>query len=118
MEAWQIDDAQRLRTLWENHKEATGISQTEFGAEAGIGTQGMVHQYVNGVTPLNLSAVGKFAKAFRVRIDDISPILADQVRELYLLCDSQKNIDYDVSPQIRDAIQHEIRLAMDRIKNS
>lgn len=118
MEPWQFDDAKRLRILWEAHKDETRISQTEFGAESGIGTQGMVHQYVNGVTPLNLSAVGKFAKAFKVRIDDISPTLADQVRELYLLCDSQKNIDYDVSPQVRDAIQREIRLAMANLKNS
>lgn len=118
MEDWQVEDAQRLRALWEAHRNETGKSQTEFGADAKIGTQGMVHQYVNGLTPLNLAAVGKFARAFGVLIDDISPTLADQVRELHLLCNSQKNIDFGVEQHTRDFIQKEIRREMERVKNS
>lgn len=118
MEQWQLEDAQRLRALWDAHQDRTGTSQAAFGADARIGTQGMVHQYITGLTPLNLAAAGKFAKAFGVEIDEISPTLADQVRELYLLCDSQKNIDFNVSPQARDFIRQEIRREMEKAKIS
>lgn len=50
---WQIADARRLKRLFRERAKRT---QTEFGDLFGIGSQEMVWQYLNGHTPLNLSA--------------------------------------------------------------
>jgi len=58
-----------------------GLTQAEFGAKYGIGSQGMVSQYLHGVRPLNLEAAKKFAEGLRVRIADFSPRLTAPVEE-------------------------------------
>src|SRR5688572_845879 len=65
----------RLRRLYQERIPA-GMSQAEFGAAYGIGTQGMVWQYLNGYTPLNFEAAAKFARGLRCTIHDISPEMA------------------------------------------
>jgi hypothetical protein len=85
------------------------MSQAEFGATTGIGTQGMVHQYLAGLTPLNLSAAGKFAAGLGVLIDEISPTLADQVRELHKLCDPVKTQDFGVAPSVKAYIDQTLK---------
>lgn len=60
--------------------ERSTVSQAKFGKEHGLGTAGMVWQYLNGHRPLNLQAAVKFAKGLGVRIQDFSPRLAAQVR--------------------------------------
>lgn len=52
------------------------MSQQGFGLEYGIGSQGMVWQYLNAVAPLNLEAAAKFAKGLHCSISDFSPRLA------------------------------------------
>lgn len=49
------------------------MTQEKFGAEYGLGSQGMVWQYLNGYTPLNIEAAAKFAHGLRCTIKDISP---------------------------------------------
>lgn len=71
-------DSERLKALW--LQKAT-CSQKEFGRRWGIGTHGMVSQYLNGKTPLNLGAVIKFARGLGVALSDISPTLAQEVME-------------------------------------
>jgi hypothetical protein len=116
MTDWQIDDAHRLSEVWERKKS---MSQAEFGASTGIGTQGMVHQYLAGLTPLNLSAVGKFAAGLGVLIDEISPTLADQIRELHKLCDPLKNQDFGVAPGVKAYIDQTLKEMMEaRIKGA
>src|SRR5689334_22046981 len=56
--------------------ERAGMSQAEFGATYGLGTQGMVWQYLSGYTPLNVEAAAKFAKGLGCTISDISPEMA------------------------------------------
>jgi transcriptional regulator with XRE-family HTH domain len=106
MTQWQVDDARRLSAIWERKKT---MSQAEFGATTGIGTQGMVHQYLAGLTPLNLSAAGKFAAGLGVLIDEISPTLADQVRELHKLCDPVKTQDFGVAPSVKAYIDQTLK---------
>ena len=57
-----------------------GMTQEEFGAEFGIGTQGMVWQYLNGHRPLNVEAAAKFARGLRCTIQDISPEMASALQ--------------------------------------
>lgn len=85
LEQWQIDDAARLKQIFERSE----YTQEAFGIEYEIGNQAMVGQYLNAKRPLNLAAVGKFANGLKISIDEISPTLAIQIRELsYLLATS------------------------------
>ena len=53
-ERWNDPDAHKaLRKLY-TERCPEGMSQSDFGAAYGIGTQGMVWQYLNGHTPLSL----------------------------------------------------------------
>lgn len=76
---WQIEDAARLRALYEARKPPK-MSQVAFANTYGIGTtQGIVWHYLNGVAPLNLGAVIKFARGLRCSVSDISPTLANEL---------------------------------------
>lgn len=72
-------DAERLKRLYDE-RAPKGMSQAEFGRVHGIGTQGMVSQYLTGHTPLNFEAAAKFSKGLRCTIADISPELARQLK--------------------------------------
>lgn len=55
------------------------MTQKSFGKEFGIGSAGMVSQYLNAKRPLGLNAAIKFAKGLEVQVADISPTLAAQL---------------------------------------
>jgi transcriptional regulator with XRE-family HTH domain len=59
------------------------MSQEEFADKFEIGTQGMVWQYLNGYSPLNLEAAIKFARALRCTIGDFSPSLEQVLRPAF-----------------------------------
>jgi hypothetical protein len=105
----QIEDAKRLDRLW-NERKPEGMTQERFGLEYDMGTQGNVNLYLKGKAKLNLYAVGQFAKVLKVKIDDISPDLADQVRELYKNCDANRNREFRFQddPETRDFIRRMI----------
>lgn len=79
LEHWQVEDAKRLKDLFDQNAKT---NQTEFAIRQGIGTQGMLWQYMNARRPLNLAVVASCAEGLGVSIDDISPTLAAQVREI------------------------------------
>ena len=70
----------RLRRLYEE-RAPKGMTQAEFGKTYGIGSQGMVWQYLAGHRPLNIEAAAKFARGLRCNIRDISPEMADALEE-------------------------------------
>ncbi len=76
LEDWQVDDAARLKQLFD---ERSKLSQEEFGAKFEIGSQGMVWQYLNGRSPLNLTAAIKFAHGLGVKVADFSATLERQL---------------------------------------
>lgn len=78
IEDWQVEDARRLDVLF---KERARLSQGDFGAQYGIGTQGMVWQYLSGTRPLNIKAAMAFSRGLDVLIDQFSTTLADQIRD-------------------------------------
>lgn len=80
--SWQIEDAARLKALFDARAELTGkkLSQAEFGEKYGIGTQGMVSQYLQARRPLNVDAAVAFAKGLGVTIDEFSPQLAKSIQ--------------------------------------
>lgn len=70
-----------LKRLWDERISATGMSQEEFGEKYGIGTQGMVSQYLRGSRPLNYDAAAKFAKGLGCSIEEICPPMAETLRK-------------------------------------
>lgn len=78
IERWQQEDADRLNALFKKHAKVT---QAEFGVRYGIGSQGMVWQYLSGRRPLNIKAAEAFAHGLGISIDQFSPTIANQVLE-------------------------------------
>ena len=78
---WNDPSAHKtLKKIYDERVLPTGKSQEQFGADYGIGTQGMVWQYLSGTTPLSLEAAARFARGLHCTIQDISPYLAEQLR--------------------------------------
>ncbi|MBV6304904.1 helix-turn-helix domain-containing protein [Candidimonas humi] len=78
LEPWQIEDAQRLDALF---KTRARLNQTDFGDHYGIGTQGMVWQYLSARRGLNIKAAAAFSRGLGVPIDEFSPTLATQIEQ-------------------------------------
>lgn len=69
-------EAGRLRTAWTLYKAIhPGATQTWFAAESGLGTQGVVSQYMRGIIPLNLPALLALCKVIGADPKKISPRL-------------------------------------------
>ncbi|MFS2113317.1 helix-turn-helix transcriptional regulator [Herbaspirillum frisingense] len=69
-------EAGRLRTAWTLYKASNpGATQTWFAAESGLGTQGVVSQYMRGIIPLNLPALLALCKVIGADPKVISPRL-------------------------------------------
>lgn len=82
--AKKIDERQlaEARHLAELYRERNGgLTQEKFGAEYGIGTQGMVWQLLNGERPLSLKSAVGFARGLNVPLDEISPTIVEQVKD-------------------------------------
>lgn len=79
LQPWQVEDAKRLDRLYQGKKEK--ISQDKFGADFGLGTQGMVSQYLKARRPLNIKAAEAFARGLGVKIEEFSPNLAEQIKK-------------------------------------
>ncbi|WP_175777491.1 helix-turn-helix domain-containing protein [Burkholderia anthina] len=107
LEDWQLEDATRLDKLWRARKPEH-MTQAKFAEEYEMGTQSNVNLYLKGRVALNLRAVGQFAKGLKVKIDEISPTLADQVRDLYRQCDPGRNAEYGVDQRTKDYVDRAI----------
>ena len=68
-----------LKRLYDE-RTTNDLTQGEFGKKYGIGTQGMVWQYLSGRRPLNVEAAAKFARGLGCTIYDISPEMAEELR--------------------------------------
>lgn len=74
IEPFHIEESERLKALY--NERVKDLSQAEFGAKYDIGSQGMVWQYLNAKSPLNLLAATKFAQGIGCQISDFSERLA------------------------------------------
>ena len=91
----QIADAQRLKDLFS--RTPHGLTQGAFGHHFEIGSQGMVWQYLNGKTALNIKAASGFASGLGCKVSDFSPKLAASIEHLAM---GQAN-DNDEFTQVR-----------------
>lgn len=87
----QLEDAARLKALYESKKKSLGVTQYTIADELGI-TQGAVGHYLNGRNALNLSVAAAFAKILHVSIADFSPSIGSEAQKM--LSREPSNIKY------------------------
>ena len=78
----QIADAARLKAIFESKKKELRLSQETLGEAIGMGQSG-VNQLLNGSNALNHAHASRLAKLLGVPVEEISPVLADEIREMY-----------------------------------
>ncbi len=76
----QLEDAKRLKALYESKKKSLGITQYTIADDLGI-SQGAVGHYLNGRNALNAPIASVFAKALQVSISDFSPSIAREISD-------------------------------------
>lgn len=96
-------DAERLKVLY--LERAGGLTQKEFGLNYGIGSQGMVWQYLNNKRPLNAGVALKFANALGVPIGAFSPTLAEQIASGGKVEIQRVGISIQIRPELRGEMQ-------------
>lgn len=77
----QLEDAKRLKALYESKKKERGITQYTIADELDI-TQGAVGHYLNGRNALNASVASSFAKMLGVSVSEFSPSLAREIEDM------------------------------------
>lgn len=83
----QLQDAARLKALYESKKKDLGVTQYTIADELGI-TQGAVGHYLNGRNALNVSVASGFSRILKVPISDFSPSLAKEAASFSSAIDS------------------------------
>lgn len=86
----QLEDASRLKALYESKKKELEITQADIADELGI-SQGAVGHYLNGRNPLNLPVAAVFARILREPISSFSPSLAKEAE----LLSQVSNVKYE-----------------------
>lgn len=77
----QLQDASRLKALYESKKKELGITQQDVADQLEI-SQGAVGHYLNGRNPINLNLAAVFANLLQVQIADFSPSIAAEAERL------------------------------------
>jgi SOS-response transcriptional repressor LexA len=78
----QLADAGRLKAIFENKKKELGLSQETLAERMGMGQSGIA-QLLNGSNAIGPSHAAKLAKILRVSVEDFSPSIAEEIKEMY-----------------------------------
>ena len=89
----QLEDAKRLKALYESKKKELKVTQYTIADELGI-SQGAVGHYLNGRNALNAKIAAAFARVLEISIADFSPKLANEASILSLNAGSASNVSY------------------------
>lgn len=73
----QLEDARRLKALYESRKKELGITQQQIADTLNI-SQGGVGHYLNGRNPLNVQVASIFSHLLKAPIQSFSPSLAKE----------------------------------------
>ncbi|WP_313384779.1 LexA family transcriptional regulator [Pantoea sp.] len=78
----QLQDALRLKAIYESKKNALGLSQEAVADALGVG-QSAIASLLNGVNALNPSNAAALARVLKVNVEDFSPSIANEIAEMY-----------------------------------
>lgn len=77
----QLEDALRLKAIYESNKTSLGLSQEAVADALGVG-QSAIASLLNGVNALNPSNAAALAKVLKVSVEDFSPSLAAEIADM------------------------------------
>lgn len=77
----QLQDADRLKAIYDSKKKHLGLSQESLAAKLGI-SQSAVAQIFAGKNALNLKRAFEFAEILQVPVEEFSPSLANEAKQL------------------------------------
>ncbi|MBI6849071.1 helix-turn-helix domain-containing protein [Pseudomonas syringae] len=96
--SWQIEDSDRLKSLYQERRAARKLTQEKMAEALGDGvTQGAISHFMNRRTALNLRSAVVFARLLGVQVSKISPTLSGELKKLGLL-DDDGNVKGDEQP--------------------
>ena len=78
----QVADAGRLKAIFDSKKKDLGLSQETLAERLGMGQSG-VAQLLNGANAIGPSHAAKLAKILGVSVEDFSPSIAAEIKEMY-----------------------------------
>lgn len=78
----QLEDAKRLKAVYEARKAERGISQDDVADALGVG-QSAIASLLNGVNALNASNASELARFFNVGVEEFSPSIASEIAQMY-----------------------------------
>ncbi|HEL9753718.1 TPA: helix-turn-helix domain-containing protein, partial [Klebsiella pneumoniae] len=78
----QLEDARRLKAIYEKKKNELGLSQESVADKMGMGQSG-VGALFNGINALNAYNAALLAKILKVSVEEFSPSIAREIYEMY-----------------------------------
>lgn len=85
----QLEDALRLKAIYELKKNTLGLSQEAIADALGVG-QSAIASLLNGVNALNPKNAAAIARALMVNVEEFSPSIAAEISEMYRSVGSHK----------------------------
>ncbi|SAI47553.1 transcriptional regulator [Bordetella ansorpii] len=79
LSAEQLQDAARLKAIFNARKGALGLTQETLAEHMGYANQSAVSGYFNGKSPLHIDAAIQFASWLGCRVGDFSPTLQAKI---------------------------------------
>jgi SOS-response transcriptional repressor LexA len=99
----QLEDAMRLKAIYEKKKSELGLSQEGIAFSMGIG-QSAVGAILNGVNALNANNAAMLANILQVGIEEFSPSIAKEISDLYRAisrCTERNEYEYPVFSHVQ-----------------
>ena len=79
----ELENLERFKNIWQEKKQALGITQEQAGLACGWNGQSAFSQYLGGIVPLNVEAVLRLAQVLKVLPAEIMPDIVDLLPEGY-----------------------------------
>ena len=79
LDQWQIEDAARLKAIFNRKKKLLGLTQEKLALAIGTNQQSGASNYINGYTALNIKVSLIFARELDCKIEEFSPTLAELI---------------------------------------
>lgn len=102
--AEQLEDAKRLKAIYESKKSALKLSQESIADALSVG-QSAIAALLNGVNALNASNAAALARVLQVSVGDFSPSLASEIQEMYKSVSTERVVSNDFEYPVFSHVQ-------------